>query len=261
MANGANIRCQQNNSQYYSELLSGGAIKSYNGDYANAEASQDSGGIVIGNGSGGTNNIQIKINGWFDNAVNGVKISESAINIYDYNQETSENVRLEIYHEGMTGFDSNGNYRFGFGSGGVRFSDETIQTTAGLPLTGGTLNAGASINIPYINDNNAEFNISLNHDTLKIDSFTSFDSAKIDGGGLYVENTDLNEKITVKRDAYLGEFGMRYGSTKIIFTDNSEQTTAYAPTTQNASIPYTLYDKEIVVTIDGVTYAMLARIV
>jgi hypothetical protein len=47
----------------------------------------------------------------------------------------------------------------------------------------------------------------------------------------------------------------------IIFSDNSVQVTAYSPTTQNASIPYTLYDKEVVVTINGVTYAMLARIV
>jgi len=126
-----------------------------------------------------------------------------------------------------------------YDTSGVTFPDGSTQGTAGLPLTGGTVTNNADTTLiqgGYVVINSSGF-------TIELDPLTGINTTAVINSG------EINApKLTITGEG-------------ITFPNSSVQSTAYAPTTQAALVPFALYDQEIVVTINGVTYAMLARIV
>jgi hypothetical protein len=149
----------------------------------------------------------------------------------------------------------NGDYQYGWDNNGLKFVDGSIQTTSALPLAGGTVSGSVTIdsgsNFTVTGNDGNIFSTDYNNNSVKIGLGTT--PVDISTDWIKVENSDGHML-----------FGRNYDGADnlgIRFANNTFQNTAYAPTTQTASVPYALYDQEIVVTINGVTYAMLARIV
>jgi len=148
----------------------------------------------------------------------------------------------------VTGYNDATGQTWSFGINGLTFADGTTLTTAsGGVISAGTITEGDNhlttdaLHLAFYSDVDA--NSSLNQSELRlnsnIDYYTSLTNQE-----LHIASDD--QHIHVKATT-----GITFGNGVAI---NS-------PSTQNAAIPYTLYDKEVVITIDGVTYAMLARIV
>ena len=105
-------------------------------------------------------------------------------------------------------------------AGGITFNDDTVQTTAALPLTGGTLTG--AVNVTQINNTtNTNIDIDVYNDT---------------GAGTHFVHSF---------DAYTGVFELATNGGGITFPDSTTQTTAWTgvPTpsvNQVSSFPYTL---------------------
>jgi len=152
-------------------------------------------------------------------------------------------------------------YQWSFGQNGLVFSDGSTQPTAGLPLTGGTMTGtiSSTSTIPA--------------------TFLSYDSFSDDGeGGLYqigkvrIGNDGSHCFVKLYNDNQGNSIGLfdggdGVGDAYIQFSDNTIQKTAYAPTvgnsglSQSGNMAHSDYPKEIQLTINGVVYAIPARLV
>ena len=72
-----------------------------------------------------------------------------AVNLTEINNTTNNNIEIDVYNDVGAGthfvhsFDAmNGVFQLATNGGGLTFPDSTTQTTAGLPLTGGTMTGG-----------------------------------------------------------------------------------------------------------------------